>query len=561
MKKEEQSKSISRRNFLKGTATGAAGIAAATMLGGCAPQTVATPATETQTPVAAAEGSVESALPEKARPIDAVTPPETWDYESDVVVVGGGGSGLAAAVTAAEKGATVTLLEKNSFCGGDTSCAMVLGVWGSKFQEKLGVTAELGAKTLDKLYFFNETSGNNAEMVRIIESRGGETADWLESIGVVYEPGPVNNVVPPGSALVAVDPEFPEEGYYRWWPHNAKGFTQAMNKEALRLGVNILLETPASALVTDAGKVVGVKATTKDGSEIYVKGKVTVLASGGYGANRDMLKAYVAPRRYESTRYWGLPSATGDGIRMAQGVGAAIYCMDELEVWDGPNIAASDGMDLNYTAASQLVRQKSLTVNKFGKRFFNESAGNNSGYVYQAAQKMAQLDHTTYTIFDANCIKKEDIIAKFMPTFCEFPIPEFEQQFEEQLANGTIMKADTLEDLAAQIGVDPQTFKETVDRYNEMCDKGEDTDFFKPAYYLHPLKTAPFYTAVEMGGSCYETFGGLMFDSQLRVLDEKRNAIPGLYVAGENAYCLNQLSRVIPGGRYAGENAATEALG
>lgn len=562
MKNMEQSKAITRRAFIKGSATGAAGIAAATMLGGCAPQTVAPDIAETQAPSAASTDSpVESALPEKARPIASVSAPGAWDYEVDVVVVGGGGSGLAAACAAAEKGVKVVLLEKNSFCGGDTSCAMVWGGTGSKFQIDAGIPDKpLNEKFMDRLYYPNDTSGNNSDGVRMILEREAEVADWLQSIGVVFEPGPINNIMPPGAVIVPIDPEVPEEGYYRWWPHNAKGFTQAMNKEALRLGVEILLETPATALVTDAGKVIGVKATTKEGKDIYAKGKVTILAAGGYGANRDMLKAYVAPRRYESTRHWCLPSSTGDGIRMAQGIGAPIYAMDEIEVWDGPNPAAQDGMDLNYTTASQLVRQKSLTVNKLGKRFFNESAGLSTGYVYQAAQKMAQLDHTTYTLFDANCIKKEDIIAKFMPIFCEYPIPEWDKQFEEQLADGTIIKADTLEELATKIQVDPATLKATVDRYNEMCEKGEDADYFKPAYYLHPIKTPPFYTAVEMGGACFQTYGGLMYDEKLRVLGEDRTAIPGLYVAGENAYCLNTVMRVIPGGRIAGENAALEAL-
>ncbi len=562
MKKQERKKEMSRRDFLKGTATGAAGIAAVTMLGGCAPKSVETPVVETQAPAAAVEPSGEFTLPENARPIAPVSLPAAWDYDADVVVVGGGGAGLAAACSAAEKGVKVVLLEKNFFCGGDTSCAMVWGGSGSKFQINAGIPDKtLGEKVMARLYYPNDTSGNSSDGVRMVLEREAETADWLESIGVMFEPGPINNIMPPGAVLVPIDPEAPEEGYYRWWPHNAKGFTQAMNTEALRLGVEILLETPASALVVDSGKVIGVKATNKEGKELFVKGKVTVLAAGGYGANRDMLKAYVAPRRYESMRRWCLPSSTGDGIRMAQGLGAPVNAMDEIEVWDGPNPAATEGMDLNYTTASQLVRQKSLTVNKLGKRFFNESAGLSTGYVFQAAQKMAQLDHTTYTLFDANCITKEDIIKKFMPIFCEYPIPQWDAQFEEQLADGTIIKADTLEELASKIGVDPVTLKDTVDRYNEMCEKGEDTDYFKPVYYLHPIKTPPFYTAVEMGGACFQTYGGLLFDNNLRVLDEKRNPIPGLYVAGENANCLNTVMRVIPGGRIAGENAAAEVLG
>lgn len=563
MGNEDRNHAISRRDFLKGTATGAAGIAAASVLGSCAPKTTSNP--EPQQTAASAEVAEEALLPEGARPIAPVTVPAKWDYEADVVVVGGGGSGLSSAISAAGKGAKVVVLEKNAFCGGDSSCAMIYGGSGSQFAEKLGIpTDTLANRVTHKLYIPNDTAGVNAEMVRKLVEMEGPTADWLESIGVVFEPGPINNIIPPGAALVPIDPENQAEGYYRWWPHNAKGITQALNQEALKQGTNILTETPAAALVTDGGKVVGVKATNRDGADVFVKGKVVILASGGYGANRDMMKAYVAPRRYETMKHWCLPSTTGDGIRMAQGVGASVNAMEEILTWDGPAVNSKEGMDLNYTTASQLTRQKSLSVNKLGKRFFNEATGawstETTGYDYQAAQKMAQQDATAFTLFDANCIKKEDIIAKFMPLMCEYPIPDWDKEFEEYLADGTILKADTIADLAAKMGVDAKTLQETIDRYNQMCEKGEDTDFFKDVYYLQPIQKAPFYAVESIGGACFQTYGGLIYDDQLRVLDEKWNPIPGLYVAGENGFCMNSLMRVLPSGRLAGENAAAEAL-
>lgn len=563
MKKTDQSKSMSRRAFLKGTATSAAGIAAASVLASCAPKTVATPAAAPE--AITTEETKVSLTPEKAQPILPVSSPESWDYEADVVVVGGGGAGMAAAITAVSKGASVVLLEKNSFCGGDSSCAMTYGGLGTQFSQKLGIPVDTYANRMVKRLFIpNDTAGVNAEVARMLIEMEGETGDWLESIGVMFDPNPINNIIPPGAALVPIDPEAPEEGYYRWWPHNAKGITQALFAEATRVGVTVLMNTPASALVVDAGKVIGVKATNNEGVEVFAKGKAIILASGGFGANRDMIKAYVAPYRYESMRHWCLPSSTGDGIRMGQGVGAAIYGMNEILTWDGPNPSASEGLDLNYTTPSQLSRQKSLSVNKLGRRFFNEAAGGElpgaTGYDYQAAQKMAQMDSTSFTLFDANCIKKEDIMKKFMPVLCEFPIPDWDAQFEKGLSDGSILQADSIEQLAEKMQIDPVELKTTVERYNELCAKGEDTDFFKPAYYLHALTTAPYYAVASVGGACFQTYGGLRYDNQLHVLDDKWNPIPGLFVAGENAHCMNTLMRVIPGGRIAGANAADEAL-
>lgn len=556
-KEPKEIKGINRRNFLKGAAIGVGSV----VMAGCAPKSVTTPVPATAAP---AETSSESSLPENARPIPAAAAPANWDYETDVVVVGGGGAGMAAAITAVEKGAKVILLEKNSFCGGDSSCAMAFAVINSKAQERLGIPPSSIKEIIEgagwgNFYTPDQTCGGEPGMARMVLERQGEVADWLESIGVIYESSAIFNVMPAGSVLMPVDPEAPDEGWYRLFPHNGAGITRVLAKHAGEVGVNIMLQTPAQALVVDSGKVIGVKATTQDGKDIFIKAKVTVLASGGYAANRDMINAYVPYRRTETQRAWCLPSQTGDGIRMAQGIGATIYGMDEIILWDGPVTQAKDGMDLNYNAASQLARQKTLTVNKKGERFFNEAGGTGIGYDYQAAQKMKQVDHTTFPIYDSTLVKAEDIIKNFIPTFCEYPIPGFDEQFEKYLADGTIIKADSIEELASKIGVDPQALKKTVDHYNEMCEKGSDDDFFKLAMYLHPIKTPPFYSVVEVAGACYQTFGGLLFNNQLQVLDEKQNPIPGLYAAGEVVSCFGSLSGSTTTGRMAGENAAAEA--
>ncbi|MBA3035191.1 MAG: FAD-dependent oxidoreductase [Desulfobacterium sp.] len=507
-----------------------------------------------------------------AEPLPNLAAPAKWDYETDIIVAGGGGAGLAAAVSAAENGAKVIVLEKNPFCGGDTSIAECIGGGiGSRFQDRFGIKAPpLAARVLaegsknpdgsQNVATPNPTSGRNATFVRQIMEQQKDTVDWLEDMGVVYSTEPAGGMPAPGLVHVPIDPEHPEEGWYRWHPHNAKGFTLALEKKAKALGVKILKEHPAKGLVTSDKSVIGIAAHNIDGKMVYVKAKAVILATGGFGANTDMLKAYCSPRRAEAARYWGMPGATGDGIRMAQALGADMRGMDEIEIWDGGALR-EHGATTVYSAPNQLARQKSLTVNKKAKRFFCESLNRGMVYTYQGSQTIAQPDMESFTLFDANTISKEDIINKFHPLFCEYPCPWFEEQFENYVAKGVIKKAGTIVELAKKLGLDPDELVKTVDRYNMLCAKGEDSDFFKEPFYMHPIRTAPFYGVGQKGGSCFNTHGGLVVDEQFHVLDKNWDPIPGLFVAGENTFGGGTVGFVLPGGRLAGIFAAKEVLG
>lgn len=122
------------------------------------------------------------------------------------------------------------------------------------------------------------------------------------------------------------------------------------------------------------------------------------------------------------------------------------------------------------------------------------------------------------------------------------------------------MKADTIEGLARLMGMDFKTFRETIDRYNEYCDRGEDPEYFKPAKYLAPLRESPFYAIKQVGGALVCTEGGLRVNGIFQVLDKEWNVIPGLYAAGQTMSWGGELHQAFPSGRIAGENAAKEAL-
>jgi hypothetical protein len=562
----ESPKKLSRRGFLKGALT-AAGAGGAGLISSTAMAELGTSGKTSKN-----IGSKAEKHP-NAKPLPHLAAPAKWNYQADIAVAGGGGAGLAAAVSATENGAKVILLEKNPFCGGDTSIAEIAGgAIGSRFQSRFGIKAPPiearvmaeGSQNPDGMQNIatpNATAGRNATFMRQLMEQQKDTIDWLEDMGVRYSPeAGVGGLPAPGLGHVPIDPEHPEEGWYRWHPHNARGFTEALEKRAKAIGVTILKEHPATGLVTSDKRVIGIAARNVDGKIVYIKAKAVILATGGFGANTDMLKTYCSRRRAEAARYWGMPGATGDGIRMAQSLGADLCGMDEIEIWDGGALR-EHGATTVYSAPNQLVRQKSLTVNKKAKRFFCESVYRGHVYSYQGAQTIAQPDMESFTLFDANTISKEDIINKFHPLFCEYPCPWFEEQFKHYVAKEVIKKADSIPELARKLGLDPNTLVKTVDRYNSLCDAGYDSDFFKEPIYMHPIRTAPFYGVGQKGGSCFNTHGGLVVDEKFHVLDKKWDPIPGLFVAGENAAGGGSVGFVLPGGRLAGMFAAKEVLG
>jgi len=512
-----------------------------------------------------AGGSTSVVVAASTEPLPSAAVPTSWDYEADVIVVGGGGAGMAAAVSAGEKDVRVIVLEKNPGCGGDTATAMTMisRTKNSKFHNRLGIEP-IPLSQVFPMASAGFSNKNNGEVERLLLERDPETADWLEELGVMYETGSAAGI-PPGMFLTPINPEKPEDGYYPWFPYNAKGFIRVLEKRARELGVQILKQTPATALVSQNGAVIGVAAKTKDGKTLHIKGKVSVLASGGFGANKAMLKKYVSPSMFSAiVNYIGLPSSTGDGIRMAQGVNAIVEGMDDLEMWDGGVTGVGEGPMAFYNAATQLVRQKSLTVNKLGKRFMDEDLmfghGHEIGpFKANALQTARQKDHTSFTIHDSETVKKDFIINKFEAIACKYPCRWYERDFERRVKDGTIMKAGTIKDLAGLMEIDPTILQETVDQYNRYCDKGEDPEFFKPAKYLIPLRKPPFYAVKQVGGALFNTWGGLVTNTKFQVLDKDWNPIAGLRVAGENAAYCASVVYALTSGRIAGGEAAKEA--
>ncbi len=489
-----------------------------------------------------------------------------WDHETDVLIIGAGGAGLPAAVAAAEKGVKVTVLEKNRVCGGDALFAMFTGAMASRHARK--VTLAPPPPNDIAFAMFTEAWKADPDVTRAIMMKNDDTMDWFEDMGVVYDPTykwtqHLQALGMPLASHLPIDPEKQEQGYHRWFPFNARGFIIALEKRAHALGVEIMTRTAATGLLQEAGKVIGVEASAKGRKSFFLKGKVVIIASGGYGANTEMIKKYALPRLGADAVafYVGCASNTGDGIRMAQALGASIEAMDMLMIFDGGVQGIGKGPKAFYNAATQLVRQPTLTVNKLGKRFFNEASM--VGYLFegQSTATRRQKDMTSFTIHDAQTVQKKFIIEKFDPYFCEHPTPWFDKSFAKALADGMIMKAVSIADLARLMGVDSKILKETVDSYNLYCDRGQDFEYFKPAKYLVPIRKAPFYAVRQVGGILINTLGGLKVNGNFQVLDAEWRTIPGLYAVGQAMPWAGTLLTAFNSGRIAGENAAREVLG
>ena len=455
--------------------------------------------------VAQAGGDVE-ALKNVAAPAGEK---EAKELSADVIVVGGGGAGMAAATRLAQLGKSVILVEKSGFLGGAIS---VSGgnqvVMGSQLQIDNGV-ADDSVESMVADFEANGANKNNKEILTLFAENVGATTDWLvASCGITFEEG------------------LHQLGEYS---HNRElaytgggaGFAEAMRKAVEEAGVQVLLNTKAESLIADNGTVTGVKAASSDADYTLTAGNV-VLATGGYGANKDMLTDEM-----KSALYYGPASSTGEGIQMAQAVGAQTANMEYGKRY--PNgIEVSEGM-AKSTIAGNIVgwTMSAILVNKDGNRVVNEKASNRTILEEELKQEGGEL----YLLLDAETF--EAWKAKLAPA--GISDADIEKYLE---ANGTatpvFAHGETLEEAAAAAGINADNLKATVEKYNGFVAKGSDDDFGRTATYLtKTIGEGPYYI-VEQKPRFATTMGGLVINTSMQVLNEAGEPISGLYAAGEN---------------------------
>lgn len=428
---------------------------------------------------------------------------------TDVLVIGGGGAGLVSAITAGENGAKVVLVEKMPMLGGNTIISAT-GITASdtKLHQETGrpfTKEEHFKKTM-------ETSKNLADekLVNILVNNSSAAYDWLTSIGMKFK-------LDEKDAFWII----PTEGYYGALLVDALKAEVDKNKN-----IDVRLQTKATEIIVENGRAVGAKVVDENGKEIIIKAKSVILATGGLNNAPDMIAEF-------NPKYKGVhtemttPGATGEGIKMAEAVGARLKDMEFFQM----RPLASNGNWYKETIVSE-EGKGGILVNQDGERFVDETIKPWD----LASEILKQKDGVAYIIYDSDVYNTKD----------------GKKAFEK----GKGVSADTIEELAAKLGVDPAKLKASVDAYNAKQDPYNRKTLGK-------VTVGPFYGVKTLPSSHY-TMGGVAINENAQVLNKEGKVIEGLYAAGEVVGGLYGAGRIagnntlddIVFGKIAGKNAA-----
>ena len=493
---------------------------------------------------------------------------------ADVIVVGGGGAGLSAAISAAQNGAKVILIEKTPLLGGNTiraggpynavdparqakvhaasdgamaSIERLLKVEPKndkhkKYQAELKKELDAyKAKKPNRLFdcvalhiLQTYDGGDYAGKIDFIEKLCSESlsaAEWLENNGLVWRD---EIVICPGGLWQRAHV-----------PQNSAGADFINTNKALadKLGVEIIMNCRGESLIQKDGRIAGVNAVQSDGTPVVLEAKkAVVLASGGFAASKELRKKY-DPLLGENLQTTNNPANVGDGIVMAEAVNANLIGMQYIQCLPLGNPETGG---LNGWIGGRGVEYY-YQVNKSGKRFMAEDGRRD----VMTKALLEQPGSFSYVIADSH-----------------LPFTNgknlWGDDVENLVAEKKIFRADTIEDLAKQIGIDPAVLKKTNDDFNKAVETGKDPEFGRNLFG-QKMDKAPFYASPRMP-TVHHTMGGIEINLNAQVLDKNGKVIPGLYAAGEvtggihgkNRLGGNALVDIHVFGRVAGANAAKE---
>ena len=429
---------------------------------------------------------------------------------ADIVVVGAGGSGISAAVKAETLGANVILIEKMPVIGGATALnAGTLIATGSKYQREVMKETKDSPELAYKDIFTVGKNRNDPVLVKMVTERVGGVVDWL-----IYD-----MKIPYGPAAT----QYPDHSANRQLGVTGRSvnYLNLMREKFLGMGGKLMLQTRAQELIRDdAGKVVGVRATDKDGNTVELTSKAVILASGGYGAVKSML-----PKEMSNYVFYGLDSETGDGYKMATAIGAGTINLDLVKMYpQGVETVPGHGLAATASSTDTMKKSGAIYVNELGQRYVDE----NAALGVLTDKTVAQPDHIAYIVMDAKAWKeyvRKSLEDKLVPN------EETLMTWTKIVNNGRPVMAvsDNLADAAKTMGVDAEGLAKTVAHWNDMVKAGKDTDFNRKI--TGGLGEGPYYI-VEQKVRYQTTLGGLKADADLRILDKAGKPIPGLFGAG-----------------------------
>lgn len=491
----------------------------------------------------------------------------------DVVVVGAGGAGMTAAITATDAGKKVIVVESQPIAGGNSvrstggmnaaktpyqdknefkeaaGVEKTLATAAEKFADNATITAlaatvksQWDAYQANPQGYFDSVElmeldtliggkgKNNPELVKALAENSAAAIEWLASIGAE-----VKNVGAFGGASV--------KRIHR--PVNADGKVTAvgayivpiLEKNLQDRNVQFLFDTTANEIIMKDGKAVGIKATGKDGNKVTINAKSVVIATGGFGANAEMVEKYKPDLKGFATT--NAEGAQGQGIDMATAVGAATVDMDQIQIHPTVHIEEDGNAHL---ITEGLRGDGAILVNAEGKRFYDEVSTRDK----VSAAIIAQPEKSAWLVVDQSMVDKSAVIAGY-------------------IKSGYTVTGATYEELAKAMGVDETTFVSTMNTWNQAVEAKSDAEFNRTSF-ANPLTAAPYY-AIKITPAVHHTMGGIVINPKAEVLNEKGEAISGLFAAGEvtggvhgaNRLGGNAVADFTVFGRIAGQSAADNA--
>ena len=471
--------------------------------------------------------------------------------KTDIAVIGAGFCGHAAAITAADSGAKVILLEKQKSPGGSSNFVHGTFAVESRMQrEKFYMYTR--DEAFQAIMEYNHWKGN-ARLVRTIVDASASTIDWLIDNGVE-----ITDVI---TNMPYTQPTY----------HLIKGSGAAAIKQltikAREKGVDIRFSTPATEMLKTGGKISGLIAE-ENGEEIEIEAKAVIISSGGYVNNKEWMKKYHGFDIGVNLFPVGTVDKVGDGIRMAWEAGAAPEGMNSLEI-----IAAgpvSDAFDM-MNDLEVAVSQPDLWVDPRGRRFtdegicFYDTSGGNVNSRYPEGFTYHILDSSIIHRLETYGIEKEGAMER-KPGAPLFDIRKIIDASLERKST-EVFAGSSVASLAENMGIDPAVLTATVEEYNSFCAKGHDDLYAKKPAYLRPL-TGPDYYAVKVWTTILGTHGGIRVNEKLEAVDKADTPITGLYAGGFDAggiqaesYPINVATGLssafaLNSGRIAGRSAA-----